>query len=490
MRGDFTRDTFFPLRHFTRVLQQQGRVQLDADTNEQTAILLHFIRTLAADLIGPHGGPTDEDKLGFRVEADGKNDFKLSKGHYYVDGLLCENEAEFNYTRQMDLPAAPALDAPAGEKRNYLVYLDVWEQHITGAQDPSIREPALKGPDTTTRARLVYQVRVTNTFPGDDGQDTAIVDPPPDGVDWETWLYHSTSSATRWSLFVKKRQSDQRGMLMARGQPDARSNPDLCLASPQAGFRGMENQLYRVEIHRCGSGWNAKEDGRASAATFKWSRENGSITFPIYWLEDGAAEIECPNDDRLGLKEWDWVEISNDVNELNGTAGVLAKVTAIELAFDPTRLLVRLLPPEGTSLPAITNDDLKDHPLMRRWDHKPLREAKKPEDEPALLKGGEGALLVHEDKWLDLESGVQICFNSAPDGESNDYRVGDYWLIPARTELEDVLWPVAAGKPQSMPPAGIEHHYAPLAILSVEQGAEATVVKSLQRRFPRSAVPA
>ena len=36
---------------------QQGRVQLDADWNEQADILLHYLRTLAADLIGPFGGP-------------------------------------------------------------------------------------------------------------------------------------------------------------------------------------------------------------------------------------------------------------------------------------------------------------------------------------------------------------------------------------------------------------------------------------------------
>ena len=39
MRGDFTRDTFDPTRHYSGVLLQQGRVQLDADANEQSAIL-------------------------------------------------------------------------------------------------------------------------------------------------------------------------------------------------------------------------------------------------------------------------------------------------------------------------------------------------------------------------------------------------------------------------------------------------------------------
>jgi hypothetical protein len=33
MKGDFTRNTFVPSKSFSRVLMQQGRVQLDADWN-------------------------------------------------------------------------------------------------------------------------------------------------------------------------------------------------------------------------------------------------------------------------------------------------------------------------------------------------------------------------------------------------------------------------------------------------------------------------
>ena len=55
-RGDFSRDSFDPLKHFSRVLMQQGRVQLDADWNEQTSIVLHYLQALASDIIGPFGG--------------------------------------------------------------------------------------------------------------------------------------------------------------------------------------------------------------------------------------------------------------------------------------------------------------------------------------------------------------------------------------------------------------------------------------------------
>src|SRR5215471_9920383 len=98
MKIDLTRRTFNPLKHFTRVLMQQGRVQIDADWNEQTAILLHYLRSLAADLIGPHGGP-DEDGFGISSLSTGSppspvaGDFVIGAGHYYVDGILCEADS-------------------------------------------------------------------------------------------------------------------------------------------------------------------------------------------------------------------------------------------------------------------------------------------------------------------------------------------------------------------------------------------------------------
>ncbi len=37
MKGDFSRQTFDPTRHYSGVLAQQGRVQTDADWNEKVA---------------------------------------------------------------------------------------------------------------------------------------------------------------------------------------------------------------------------------------------------------------------------------------------------------------------------------------------------------------------------------------------------------------------------------------------------------------------
>ena len=162
MKGDFTRDSFHPIKHFSRVLSQQGRVTVDADANEQSAILLHMLRQLARDLIGPYAAPRDEG--GFTIVAAGSGGFTIEAGRYYVDGILVENDADCSYGAQPDWPVpaddplAAWIKAPVANKAFWL-YLDVWERLITSVEDSSIREKALGGPDTAARAKVVWQVK-------------------------------------------------------------------------------------------------------------------------------------------------------------------------------------------------------------------------------------------------------------------------------------------------------------------------------------------
>ena len=75
-----------------------------------------------------------------------------------------------------------------------------------------------------------------------------------------------------------------------------------------------------------------------------------------------------------------------------------------------------------------------------------------------MLRDGEA--IIVEDRWLDLEDGIQIRFESAKHGKQR-YRQGDYWYIPARTADEGKIeWP------EAVEPDGIKHRYAPLAILN------------------------
>ncbi|HSQ24616.1 MAG TPA: DUF6519 domain-containing protein, partial [Pyrinomonadaceae bacterium] len=388
MKGDFTRVTFDPAKHYSRVLMQQGRVQLDADWNEQAAILLHYLQALAADLIGPFGGP-DGNLLGFGLsDAEAKTDFTIGAGHYYVDGLLCENDGNVSYFKQRDYEDdySSAKRRTKLPKGNYLAYLDVWEHHVISLEDNHIREVALGGPDTATRARVVWQVKLDAT----DGQPTAAE------------IYKN------WGERVNRWQPAQRGSLRVRLKP-TEPNTDPCTIPPTSAYRGQENQLYRVEIHG---------DGKlADEPSFKWSRDNGATV--ANW--EGNSE-----DDGLilssvrGFAKAPWVEITSAADDLHGRVGDMLKVVKVE------NDMLYLEKPQAWS-----EGTLKK---VRRWDQN--------ENETVALKDGvvpvtEG---TGENAWIDLEDGIQVQFQPPDSTAPNQYRAGDYWLIPARTN-GTIEWP-------------------------------------------------
>jgi len=505
---------------------QQGRVQLDADWNEQVAILVRYLRALAADLIGPHGGPAEN--FGFEITPvqfapPVVNDFRIGLGDYYVDGILCEADTTpvaivpqattspfvivdhwtldgepFQANRFVEVfddaqgatfkPAvvqvtnpdhaqlrlklqsvnlsgvtAPKLrrvitymtqpdylsPEPLKSNTTYQVYLDVWERLVTCLEDESIREVALGGPDTTARTKVVWQVKVT---PG-------TVCPEPADL-------------------KNQFQKDNRGRLKAMARQNTAST-DPCIVSPEARYRGAENQLYRVEIHRAGNSWNGTGGPQdTNAATFKWSRENGSVVFPVISVatDSGAHTTSVVletlgRDDRFGLAEGDWVELQDDDYALQNRAERLLQVQSI----DRTAMTVTLSGAPGIEV----GNDPALHPLLRRWDHK--------EGDPAeggLQLGSDGAALILEDSgkndnWLNLEDGVQIQFQKPKSGQASEYRTGDYWLIPARTATGDVEWPKEKDShgnlvPIAKPPDGVTHHYAPLWIVSVDANGAVT----------------
>ena len=92
MTGDYSRFTFEPHRRFSGVLQQQGRVQLDADWNEAVAIFKRRIGLLALDTFGPIGVAqlTTPDAFDVSVVPGPPLDLALKPGRIYVDGILAE----------------------------------------------------------------------------------------------------------------------------------------------------------------------------------------------------------------------------------------------------------------------------------------------------------------------------------------------------------------------------------------------------------------
>ena len=58
MKGDFSRLTFDPTKHYTGVLHQQGRVWLDSDWNEDVLERLALLQRQLTDIIGLNGVPS------------------------------------------------------------------------------------------------------------------------------------------------------------------------------------------------------------------------------------------------------------------------------------------------------------------------------------------------------------------------------------------------------------------------------------------------
>ena len=163
MKGDFSRYRFDPAKHYTAVLEQQGRVQLDADANEQRAIDWHRLATETVDVIGATGAPIHAAGFAISLRADNRS-LLIGPGRYYVDGLLCEAATQADYTQQPWLiDPQPGIDVMlaalrVGRASAVRVWLETWQRLVTPIDDPCIKDPALGEADTTVRLQTVWRV--------------------------------------------------------------------------------------------------------------------------------------------------------------------------------------------------------------------------------------------------------------------------------------------------------------------------------------------
>ena len=481
MPGDYSRNTFDPAKHFSQVRMQQGRVQLDSDWNEQAAINAHARRAALADLIGASGVPKDSEA--FRIEplptAADPLDLSIVAGRCYVNGVAAVAEANAvpavlvagqtnqlrpeamaadgqafapgqwlevssgaisrltritaaaggiltlseavadlagtlgiarvpSFLTQPEQPAPAFRDADGNlalPDGRYFVYLDVWSRELTALDDPRLLEPALGGADTTARVKTVWQVGIV-----DAGANATCDTPLP------------TSVATVSS-----------GRLNARTRPPE-ALADACQLPPTAGYRRLENQLYRVEVH---------QGGDRASARFKWSRDNAIVATRIAAIDGRVLSVaDLGRDEVLGFAPGQWVEIVSAFTALTDTRHPLFEIESV----DAGRRLVTL---RTTAAAFATEPGLQ----LRRWDQ-------------SGSGAGETGLLMAAD-WVELESGVEALFT---DGS---YRAGDYWLIPARTATGELDWPpflVPNSDPVPQPPVGVRHDICRLALLDVVNG--------------------
>lgn len=410
MKGDFSRFTFDAKKHYSSVRMQQGRVQLDSDWNEQADIHLYGSRITNDDVIGLCGAP--KYNPGFAIGFS-SNDLTIGKGRYYVQGILCQNEEVVPYSSQPDYK-------PDKAKSNgrYLAYIETWQRHLTGVEDGDIRETALGGADTASRTKTVWQVKLMQVArPSDNPYDDCLCTP-----------------AARSS-----------GMAVRTGPP---GSEDPCILQQGASYHGLENRLYRVEIHL---------SGKTGAATFKWSRDNGCISCAVEKIDRNRITLKDPAQSALNaFLPGQLVELTDEKHDLGGVPGILSTVQSVKgnilLVAESSGINARSFPPE-------------EKPKVRLWNCRLKNKAKS--NDGSLLTGTE---------WIDLEMGIQVRFDA-----NGDYRCGDYWLIPARRLTGQIEWP--HGEDEFVPRQGIIRYRCPLAVLE-KSGESWSILKDCRRIFP------
>ncbi|ADW69481.1 DUF6519 domain-containing protein [Granulicella tundricola] len=532
MPGDFSRSSFNWPQRYSGVLMQQGRVQLDADWNEQVALAQHRTDAEAYDTIGVCGTPKTGSGFKLQLTPDGQ-DLLIAPGRYYAGGLLCELDPEWlplavdgtsfklvsaftdgrrwrsgdwaevrrgtdasqflkigeidevtldvNFTTSLNAgdsgsiairraytyltqpffpqpefptaaptsppnsppnsppsspPFSPPFSPPSSPPQTvlpegeYLAYLDAWQREVNWMEDGHIREVALGKPDTAVRIQTVWQLKLLN-----------ITD------DVSTYLQTGKKPACNvflpsWGTLLAGARTT--GLLNARAVPlPPEANP--CSLPPDAGYLGMENQLYRVEVVQGGP--------TLAGCTFVWSRDNGSVETSVVSVSPSSPNqvtvTDLGDDDLHALEVGDWVELVSRDDELQNTPRFFAQIVAP--APDPSLNVITLsLPvPDPSRIGADESNDFR----LRRWD---MLGASVTPNGIAVVDG-----------WLDLESGVQVQFMEG------SFASRDYWLIPARTITADVEWPPFEQpntSPVPQPPIGPHHYLCRLALLASTNG--------------------
>ena len=452
MTADFSRIRMNPLAAFAGVELQQGRVLLDADFNEQVAVVDRRLRALASDVLG-RATVSQTTSDAFHLTPAGAG-FTIGRGRMYVDGLLAENfgralaaERIFDpllaetvysqdpgYAEQPWLQPPPAL--PTGGR--HLVYLDVWERELTAVEMPALVEPAL-GVDTSTRRQTVWQVRV-------------LADEAPATVDCSS----PDAAIPGWAALI----APSTGRLTT-GTFDVSAVPDPCELPPTGGYTGLENQLYRVEVHDAGA--------PGAGATFKWSRDNASVATRVATVVS-ATELELDSlgrDEVLRFAVGHWIEIADDRREFAQLPGEMRKIAEIDEASRRIRFTPAL---PADLLPATLPDSVQAEALnlrVRRWD----------QAGEIVRTAANGTVVVVQDldapgstgvisipaagTTLLLENGVTVSFSSVG---TKGFRSGDAWVFAARTADASVE-PLEQAAPRA-----IHHHYARLGFWDLASG--------------------
>jgi hypothetical protein len=422
MKADYSRFKFNLDKHYTRVLQQQGRVTLDADWNEHVSIQADLDRNRLIDMLGACGVPYGSAGFLVTLSGDG-SDLSIAPGVIYIAGHRIQLDEAVNYSEQPYLPEPPDLTELEGDSRIDLVYMCVRERHVTYLEDEAIREIALGGPDTTTRVQTIWHLRIMEGVElGRCEEDASAL--LPSGVGG--------------------------GLLTTEVTPPS-TDDDPCVTPVNSGYRGLENRLYRVEVHDSGT--------LGGGASIKWSRYNGAVAFKVEEINVSNRILTLARlgwDQIVRLSSGAWIELVSEANELAGQPGALVQISGAAGAVNDAQRQVTL--EDASDIDTILNSYAsQDGVKVRLWDSAPI-------------------ILEATPTPIELEDGIRIQLSAA--SSSDVLRTGDYWTFTARTITGtiDLL--------EDEPPHGPVWHCCKLALIHRNEDTEQQRVEDCRPLFP------
>lgn len=528
MYADVTRDTFDPDKPEGRLRFQQGRAPLDAELNEQADLLRAAVQRLAGDVHGPYWGPGFVPWLDESIPPPGLlasldlpgGRVTVGPGAYVVRGRAIESRADRTFPFPADRVPEPA--------ERLVLALEVVERPVLPYEDPTRLDPAFGTWDGASRSELAWTLRAiaapqkafdddktaidnikTLDAPAKTDLKNAIDNRTPDvflkkvgdlqldrpltaqltrmgqrislDVALKAFADSMAPSAATDRSVVRLRAfhrlaaaagltPQERGRLRATvnpagAKPGADPGESCHPATTPSGYRGREDGLYRVEIHRDGFAYT---DDPKARMLWKWARDNASVTIGVTRIgkpspppEKGtetpvlrsfSAEVAGLLDDaRLGLRVGQVVELN--AASLQGGSLVLPDAAFPLLRVTEanpetgTLTLQGFLTTEQTLLLGELVDPVKPVPMyLRRWDHPAQKDTDDADD--AQKDAGQALSTLAEPPgdselreapipWslVEIEAGLYVEFET-----DRPYRRGDFWLIPARVG-QGLLWP-------------------------------------------------
>ncbi len=171
--GNFSRDTFDPIKNYVGVRLQQGVPLVDADWNELNDVIREELHTSIAGLVTT-GVKLSTDDLTVVAATPPGNNFVLRPGTAFIEGRVVQVREAIVYNEQPwtnreiadrdEVDIIPQLTIFEAQffirPRQDIVYLDVWEREVNSNEDPEVIDGNI-GIETCVRLKREIAVRVS-----------------------------------------------------------------------------------------------------------------------------------------------------------------------------------------------------------------------------------------------------------------------------------------------------------------------------------------